>query len=213
MSKADALAQLTKQPGDPDRRWMTPARHRSAVETLYADRATSPPLAVGRIKCITGWSHYNFTGAGDDQNRMVLYPFRNDTAMTVSDLAMRVATAQAGLSYRIGFYRLDGAGGTPGSLIADCGTFDAASTGIKQINSLSVVLPEDLIAVAMCAQGAGDAAWFQYAVTGCMPTQADFSRLAGAWSQTGVTAGLPATASATDYDAYGPPALWAKRSA
>jgi hypothetical protein len=70
-------------------------------------------------------------------NRKYLIPQRFSNDCTISEVAMGVTAAVVGTNIRIGLRALNQSTGIPGALIADFGTVSSASTGLKQITSLS----------------------------------------------------------------------------
>ena len=63
--------------------------------------------------------------------------------------------------------------------------------------------------LGLLAYGAGGAAVFQYAISNASPSHDSFARLSSGWSQPDIL-DFPSEMTATDYDPYGPPALWAR---
>lgn len=163
----------------------------------------------GKVKLVNGWTNYHLVDYGDSQNLMVIWPFFNHETIRVSEIGMRIAGTIESLFYRVGFYNLDGVGGKPSTLIADCGQFEAL-WGAKVNAGLDFVLPQGFLGIALVAQGADGTGGFQTAIPGVVPVTDGFYPLSNAWSEPGVTDALPAVTTAADYDGYAPPAIWAK---
>jgi hypothetical protein len=90
-----------------------------------------------------------------DLNDLVYAPTIVSKTITVDRVAVRVATAEAGATPRIGIYARD-ANNRPGDLILDCGTVDASTTGVKEI-TVSATIPAGLFFMAVAFQGASSA--------------------------------------------------------
>ena len=178
-----------------------------------------PVVAVGERVSLT--SYVGVTGAPpSSQGVMYVWSLWIPHAMTISRLALRIGTAAAaGGLLRMGFYSLDGTGSTPSSLVADCGTLDPTTSGIKAITGLSVAFTASgRYAVAMALQGSGagggtffGAAPLAFTDTGS-GTRVEPSHT-GWMVASGVTGALPATITPVPTAQGIPPALVVERSA
>lgn len=141
---------------------------------------------------------------------------------TVSEVRMRVAGAAAATAvWRLGFYAASPTDGLPGSLIADLGTVDPTSSGIKAFTGLSVTLPSGPFWVAMGRQVLNGSTAGSY-FTGVPNTRMTYGATGLNWiggtcvyRNNAATGALPATAGSMN-DGDGtmyPPQLELKRSA
>lgn len=138
-----------------------------------------------------------------------LGPWLNRSPLTIVKVAMNVTVAGSSTSLmRLGIYNDDGSG-YPGSLLADWGTVDCTTTGVKTITlGTSLVLPIGLYWIGGASQGtsggqtmtlsAGSLDFVpngMYAsfATGTLPS---FGQVHG-FNMTGVTAALPSSFSSS----------------
>ena len=177
------------------------------------------PVAVGQRFDLSPYSGVPTTGAPATVGHLYIVPVNVPCYMTINRLDLRVATAAAaGASWRLGFWKLDGTGGTPSTLITDLGTIDPTTTGIKSLTGLSTVLPAGRVAFGYALQGTGSGGGTCF---GGPPlpivdtgSGTRLSASMSGWLQTGVTGALgAATTAAPTGLAYVTPNLVVERSA
>lgn len=150
-----------------------------------------------------------------NQHRLQLVPFHPGRARTLSKLALRVTTAAAGKSARLGIYKC-AASGRPGELLLDAGTLSLASTGLPEI-AIDQTVGDALHWLAVVADGVAGmmlATAANYAL-GLIPTALGVFDEAKGVHYTYIYAALPADITAEDeytytYSATGNPpvVLW-----
>lgn len=91
-------------------------------------------------------------------NTLYKMPLYVPVAKTISEIAISVATAAAGASIRLGIRNYDDATGEFTTLVADCGTVDASTTGLKRITGLSITLNPGLYFLECVSNGGPDVA-------------------------------------------------------
>lgn len=111
------------------------------------------------------------------RGQTVIVPvFVGDKETGVTSLSVRVQTAGAGSSIRLGFYELDHTDDLkPSQLILDAGTVSSTSTGEK-FNPFTEVILEDIIFIGIALQAEGSAT--PPTING-QSTKGDFSPLFG----------------------------------
>jgi hypothetical protein len=128
---------------------------------------------------------------------MILSPTIVNKSITVDRVGIRIATAEAGATPRIGIYGRN-SNNRPGDLILDCGTIDASTTGNKDI-TVSATIPAGLFFLAVAFQGASSALRISASNTdgGVIKTHSPNIGTAmqfnPAYVQTGVSGALPLT--------------------
>ena len=158
------------------------------------------PVAVGSRVDLTGPYFTSSGGAPTNIGDLFMSPVYVPCAMTISRIDLRVSGgAGAGATWRLGFWKLDGTGGTPNTLIADLGTLDPTTTGVKAITGLSTVLPAGRVAFGFALQGTGTGGGYTYAAP--PPTITDtgsgtrYVASHSGWLATAVTGAFGATQS------------------
>lgn len=180
----------------------------SAVSTGIAWAASTVPIQIGEY-CNIGATYTGLPAFNAVQAEMRLVPVRVPLGLTFSEVRLRTnASSAAGGLIRVGLYSAD-ANGKPASLIADFGTFDAAAAaGVKAYTGLSVVLPQGIVYIATTLQGTGAGGGTYY---GGYPDVATPFTATGlgycGYRVTGVSAGLPGTATGYVTSGAGLPTL------
>jgi hypothetical protein len=153
------------------------------------------------------WFSQIVTGGRDDTNaaralnRMEYVPTVVSKSISVDRIAVNVSVAEAGATPRLGIYGRS-ATNRPGSLILDCGTVDASTTGTKII-TINTTIPAGLFFLAVAYQGASSSLRLSNCALDGGIIKAHGSVLAAvifpnSYSQAGVSGALPATYGGTD---------------
>lgn len=131
--------------------------------------------------------------------------------ITISELYMNVSSAGgAGSVLRAGVYASDALTGDPLTLLAEAATtLSGVTTGGKQF-SITLGLFEGLYWLAAAAQVANTTVYVQDYLGGQMPVATGANLVGRGFSQSGVTAALPATATPVVNDSSLPPRILAK---
>lgn len=181
----------------------------SGVGTINGVPATGPLHPVGYYGYIGGNA---IAGASNSmpssQGGVALFPFMNPHEMTVSQVRMRVYTAAAaGAVWRVGLYAGDPTTTLPTTLVAEFGTVDPTSTGVKSITGLSATLPAGLLwqAVTLQGSGAGGGTFYSQSTSVGVKWSASLSATYNGLSAAGVSGALPNPITATGtYASIGP---------
>lgn len=159
-AKLSALTEATTLAGDEyvyvvDDPAGTPVDRRVTVTNLLANA-----IGVGGF-LISGTDYYGVPGLmhrgrgtkGLSADVMLLEPFVATVQLTITNIAVRVFTAAASSSCRLGVYAAD-RNGIPTSLVLDAGAIDSSTTGIKAITGLSTALPVGRYLAVVVSNGA-----------------------------------------------------------
>lgn len=180
--------------------------------SVYAVLA-SVPFLVPAINDYVGIPHTARGVSNATADRLEYAPFRVTETMTFDRIAAEVTTGAANGVLRLGIY--NGANGRPTTRVLDAGTVDGSTTGFKAI-TISQQLTPGLYFLACAAQGSNAAAPNYRRTTSAVEsvTWTDPSGSANpqAFTETGVTGALPATATvgSTNQGAF---LIWLRRSA
>lgn len=180
-------------------RAVTPAGVAAAIAASGGGGGAAPVpgslfISGNYSRCLP-WTPANVDLAVD--TLMTFTPWVLSRSITIDRIGIHVTTAAAGTNVRIGIYTATD--DLPDTLVAELGSFDTTSTGIKEL-TVSQVLPAGLLFIAMAKQGTygavkvyGHSVWFgmpQPTTTYIM----DYGSTR--MYQNGVTGALPATATA-----------------
>lgn len=142
---------------------------RSLIDDANAAAARTT-LGVGRpgvhfpIARVDGFSVYMtpaFTNTDTrtlTANTLYRVPLYVPVAKTISEIAISVSTAAAGASIRLGIRNYNDATGEFTTLVSDCGTVDASTTGLKSITGLSITLNPGLYFLECVSNGSPNVA-------------------------------------------------------
>ena len=214
-----ALSDATSNYSGSGHGYISSADAKAAITQYYNDVAYHriTPWAVNEYYVTT--AHLSAFTIRQTSGDGILFPIQIPVTATISEVNMYVNVASsAGQTIRIAFYNMSSDGTKPGTLIADCGTIDPSSTGMKTISGLSVTLPQGivwgaLIAVSTVATaGQGFSGGHGFLASGTVSHAA----IGGARVYTGLSTGsAPAdlTSTAMASALGGAPSLLLKRSA
>ena len=116
--------------------------------------SVEPPVEVGEYSTLFRTAPQ--TSDTHVQGSLMVWAAYVPRQTPISKLGIRIASAAAaGGLWRFGLWALDGANGSPYTLIADLGTVDASTFGVKEFSSLTLTLPQGRIGWGFALQGSG----------------------------------------------------------
>lgn len=151
------------------------------------------PIQSGAWRMTDGSSAFTSTHASGTERAN---PLRVPAGTTLVAVAVNVTTLAAASVVRVGA-RADN-NGRPGALLADWGTVDSTTTGVKTISPIAFVVPSDLIWITATAQGGNPVLSARFgsdrtAIDGATSGEVLATLVPASYFQSGVTGALPAT--------------------
>lgn len=138
VSATDLFETTVDPSGSPLTRKATAAQVATYVDGTLS-RSAYPPIIVANYYRGYGQTASNSATSGSCAQLTALYPIFVDRALTLDRLAVSVTTLEAGSTARLGIYSLTN--GSPVNRVADFGTVDCSSTGIKTASGSQAVGP------------------------------------------------------------------------